>query len=194
MRSRDQMGIGSLWGKRSTEGSGAIAMAAMLAALTAAFGASPARAEHTRVTNPNAVSLEVFGRGLLYSISFDRVMSDDLVAGVGFGRAPLDEMNGEDANASTSLVPVYMNYYFMREANAAFVTAGATLVVNNDDAKNRKATYSGVEFGSSMPLLPNFGAGFESRSDAGFLFRVAAYGVIGKNIAPWFGFTLGYSF
>ena len=156
-------------------------------------GSQPARAEHTRVTNPNAVSLELLGRGLLYGISFDRVVSDDLVAGASFGRVSLNDLAGNDVNSSTTLIPVYMNYYFMREAGSAFITAGADLVLNSDEVKGRKAAYSGVEF-SSTPLLPTFGVGYENRSDAGFLFRVAAYGIIGNKLAPWLGFSMGFSF
>jgi hypothetical protein len=172
---------------------GLVAVLAMVIAMLA--GAPQAMAAHTRVTNPNAVSLELFGRGLLWTLNYDRVVSDDLVAGIGYGRTPLKTLAGDDANTSTGLLPVYLSYYFMREASSIFATAGASIVVNNDDAKGKKATFSGLEFNSSTPLLPTFGVGFENRGDvAGFLVRVAAYGVIGKTIAPWFGFSMGYSF
>ncbi len=45
-----------------------------------------------------------------------------------------------------------------------------------------------------MPLIPQFGVGFESRQDAGYLFRAAVYGIVANEIRPWFGLTLGYSF
>jgi hypothetical protein len=154
---------------------------------------APARAEHTRVTNPNALSVEVLGRGLLYSISYDRVATDDLVAGIGIGSVSLKTAGGTDANASVTMIPFYANYYFTRDGNSLYGTAGATLVSNSSSASSLKSSAGGVEFGSSS-VLPNFGLGYESRGDSGFLFRVAAYAIVADNVAPWGGFTLGYSF
>jgi hypothetical protein len=163
--------------------------------ISGALAWSPtARAEHTRVTYPNAISLEVFGRGLLYGLSYDRVLSDDLVVGLSYGHTPLDDLNGNDANVGTSLIPVYLNYYFSRSAGSLFMTAGVTVVTSTDEAKDHKTGYGGVEFGSSRPVLPTFGVGFEERSDANFLFRVTGYGIVGRKLAPWFGISLGYAF
>lgn len=149
--------------------------------------------EHTRVTNPNALSLELFGRGLLYGIAFDRVINDDMVVGVSYGRTPLKTVAGGDTGLSAALVPAYFNYYFTRSQDSVFASAGATLVANSDDAKDSKAQFSGLEF-SSTPVLPTLGVGFESRGDTGFLFRVAGYAMIGKSLNPWFGFSMGYAF
>ncbi|MGK5083193.1 hypothetical protein WDW37_07785 [Bdellovibrionota bacterium FG-1] len=166
-----------------------------LVGLSAVFFLIPcAQAEHTRVTNPSAVSVEFFGRGLTYGLSFDRVVSDDLAAGVSLGRVSLNDLAGNDAGVSTMLIPVYANYYFTRDAGSFFATAGATLITNSGEAKGLKATLSGVEFTSSTPILAQVGVGYENRADAGYLFRVAAYGILGKTIVPWFGASLGYAF
>lgn len=166
---------------------------AIALSLVAFSAARAAQAEHVRVTNPNAASVELLGRGMLYTVNFDRVVTDDLVAGVGFGTTSLRDLNDNDSGFSTALIPVYANYYFMRDGNSLFATAGAAILTNSGAANGRKATFSGVEF-NSTPVIPQFGVGFESRSDAGFLFRATAYGIVSKNIRPWFGFTLGYSF
>ena len=166
---------------------------AVLSLILATELSNVARAEATRITNPNAINLEVLGRGLLYSISFDRVLSDDLAAGIGFGTVGLNNIDGTGSNQSTALIPVYINYYFMRDSGSLFVTGGATLVGNSSGANGLKANFSGLQF-NSTPVLPTFGAGFESRGDSGFLFRVTAYGIIGQTLSPWVGFTLGYSF
>jgi hypothetical protein len=152
-----------------------------------------ARAEATRVTNPSAINLEVLGRGLLYSISFDRVLNDDLAAGIGFGTTTLNNLDGTSSGVSTALIPVYINYYFMRDAGSLFVTGGATIVGNSSGANGLKANFSGLQF-NSTPVLPTFGLGYENRGDSGFLFRVTGYGIIGQTLAPWVGFTLGYAF
>jgi hypothetical protein len=155
--------------------------------------ADPARAEHTRVTNPNALNVEVFGRGLLYSVNFDRVVSDDLVAGIGFGSTSMRTLDDQDPGVTATLVPVYVNYYFMRDQGSLYVTAGADVVTNSSDLKGLKSTYGGMQFNANA-VLPTFGLGYENRGDYGFLFRVAAYGVVAKSVNPWFGFTLGWAF
>ena len=60
-----------------------------------------AMAGHTRITNPNAVSAEFLGRGLLWSVNFDRVVNDDLVAGAGFGTVSMRNADGSDAGVTT---------------------------------------------------------------------------------------------
>lgn len=151
-----------------------------------------ARAEHTRVTYPSAVSAEILGRAMLYSFAFDQVVSDELAAGVGIGAVPLQTVGGMDLNQSTGVVPIYVNYYFQREQNSPFATFGADVLLSSS-AKGRKSTYGDVEFSSSS-VIPTFGLGFESRTDRGFLFRVAGYGLAAKKLSPWLGFSFGYAF
>lgn len=146
-----------------------------------------ARAEHTRVTNPSALGVEVLGRGLLYSIYFDHVLSDELAAGFGFGTATL---NG---GGNAILLPVYASYYFMREQGSIFVTAGAAVATNAGDAAGKASTVGALTF-SSSPVVPNFGIGYENRAESGFLFRFTAYGMIAQQFSPWAGFSFGYSF
>jgi hypothetical protein len=159
-----------------------------------ALSAIPAMAgEHVRVTHPNAVSLELLGRGMLYSFTYDRVVNDDLVAGVGIGSTALRTLDDQDADVRTGLIPIYVNYYFMREGGSPFATLGANIVTNSSAANQLKSTYSGMEFGTRAVQV-TFGAGYESRSDAGFLFRVSVYGIYAKTVSPWAGLTLGYCF
>ena len=56
----------------------------LLLSLIFGFLTLDAQAQHTRMTNPNSLAVEGLGRGILYSIQFDRAVSDDLVAGVGY--------------------------------------------------------------------------------------------------------------
>jgi hypothetical protein len=169
----------------------AVSLVLALALLTLAPRAS--RAEHVRVTNPNSVNVELLGRGMLYSVSYDRVVTDDLVAGVGFGTTSTRTLSDVDAGVSTALLPLYVNYYFMREGGSPFATLGADIVTNSGEVNGLKSTYSGIEFGSRA-VLATVGAGYESRTDAGILFRVAVYGIYAKTISPWGGLTLGYCF
>jgi hypothetical protein len=166
----------------------------MAAFVLVGLGHAPrARAEHVRVTNPNAVSVEFLGRGMLYSIGFDRVVSDDLVAGVGIGSTSLRTLADADTGVSTALLPVYANYYFMRDGGSPFATLGATIVTNSSAAAGLKSTYGEIEF-NTRAVLATFGAGYEVRTDARFLFRAGVYGIYAKSLSPWGGLTLGYCF
>src|SRR4051812_16616235 len=87
-----------------------------------AFGAllflslsSLAYAEHTRVTNPAAVAVEIGGRAGLYSINYDRVLNDDLSAGIGFGSLQAEATGGINKEGS-AVIPIYLNAYLMRDA------------------------------------------------------------------------------
>lgn len=154
---------------------------------------SNAWAEHTRVTNPNMLGIEVFGRGLLWGFVFDRVLNDDMSAGIGFGSTGTKTLADADTGKSATMIPVFVNYYFTRDQGSVFATAGATLVSNSSDVRGFKSSVGNVEFSSSA-VQATFGAGYENRSDNGFLFRVTGYGIAANKIAPWFGFTFGYAF
>src|SRR4051812_29094365 len=134
-----------------------------------ALGASPARAEHTRVTNPNAFNVEFLGRGMLYSVNYDRVVNDDLVAGVGFGSTSMRNADGSDPGISTGLIPVFANYYFAREGGSFYGTAGGDSLANSRAPQGGKATFWGMRF-NRKPGLSYFWVGGGKRSGAGVFF------------------------
>ena len=154
--------------------------------------AQQTQAANTRVTNPDAVGIEFLGRGLLGSVFYDRVMSEEMSAGFGYG-AVATRYNGLDTGVSASLIPVYLNYYFMREQGSFLLTAGVTLVTNSNSIAGFDANPSQLTFTSSM-LIPNLGLGYENRGDSGFLFRVGGYAFFASKVTPWLGFSFGYAF
>jgi hypothetical protein len=156
-------------------------------------GLPAAHAEDERATKPTSVGLELFGRGILWDLHVDEVLSEELAAGIGFGSVGLKTPGGGDLNNSARLIPVYMNYYFMKEQGSVFATLGADLVLNQDQVANTEATMGGVKFNSSG-VMPTFGVGYENRSPTGVILQVTAYGLVAKSFYPWFGFSLGFAF
>ncbi len=146
---------------------------------------------NTRVTNPNALSFELVGRGLLYSFAYDRVLNERLAAGVGVGSVSTTSVGG--VSVSATVIPVYVNFYFSESAGSLFVTAGAALVASASTLANLTSSAGSLQF-SSSPILPEAGLGYEYRSDPGYLFRIAAYGILGNSLIPWGGISFGYSF
>ncbi|MBY0470351.1 hypothetical protein K2X30_04220 [bacterium] len=138
-----------------------------------------ARAENTRVTNPNAMSLEVMGHAGIWSINYDRAVDESLVAGIGFGTTVWN----------SSAFPAYVNYYFLKEQSSLYLTAGVTIF-----GSSTLNTIFG-DLRTSSSVVGNVGLGYEVRSDAGFLVRLTAYGFFGGNtFQPWGGLSLGWSF
>jgi len=152
-----------------------------------------AEEESNRTVVPGALSVELFGKGMLYSVQFDQMMNEDLAAGAGFGSVGLKTSTGVDLSETAHLIPVYVNYYFMPNQGSLFATVAASLVLNNNTAKSNVSNIADVEF-TSAGVLPSFGLGYENRSGNGFLFRFIGYGVLGKTLKPWFGFVMGYAF
>lgn len=151
-----------------------------------------AEGEHTRATVSDALGAEVLGRGMLWSVSYDRAVNDDMAAGFGFGSVGTkSRVTGADTSTPAYLLPVYFNYYFLQEQGSPFVTGGANVVLNNSEVKTYKGALTTLEFASS-PVIPNFGLGYENRSETGFMVRGTAYVLVGDNIAPWFGFYFGF--
>ena len=148
----------------------------------------------TRATYPSAVSLELLGRSMLYSINFDQALNDNLAAGVGLGSVSTNIHDTDrDANQTATFVPAYMNYYFTKAAGSPFVTGGVTLILNHASVKGNDTSTGSLQIPSSS-VMPTFGGGYENRGDTGFLFRVAGYLVAGKSLTPWLGFSFGYCF
>jgi hypothetical protein len=161
-----------------------------LMSLSLLLAAQASLAANVRVTNPNAFSGEALGRAGTFSFAYDRAMDEDLAAGIGFGWVSTQTQVGSVSANSVSSIPVYVNYYFTREQGSLFGTAGATILTST--TTGLESSTGSINLNSSV--LATFGLGYENRGDSGFLFRIAAYGLLGKELNPWGGFTLGYAF
>jgi hypothetical protein len=169
-----------------------VALALLVSVVSSSAMAEPG--PHTRVTYPSAFSVEMLGRGMLYTVNYDQVVNDNIAAGVGFGSVSTN-LHGldVDANKTVSFLPAYMNYYFLKEAGSPFVTGGVTLILNHASTKGLDTSTGNLQIPNSS-VMPTFGGGYENRSDTGFLFRVTGYLIAGKTLTPWLGFAFGYGF
>lgn len=139
-----------------------------------------ARAEE-RVNN---ISIEGLGRAGLYSINYDRNVSSDWAVGIGFSTYSIS-LGAQSSSAY--IFPLYVNYYLSSPGNGRFfATAGADIIITSGDF-----TADGVVESSGIALVT--GAGYEYKSDGGFLFRIAPYLLLGNASGAWLGISLGYS-
>lgn len=157
-------------------------LATLVMALMLAFTYEANAAEAS--SRPHAVSVELLGRGLLYSINYDYLINDDIALGAGFSHQSYSAGNSD---ATVMIVPVYANYYFTPGNHRWFATAGAN-VVHASGRVDSEEKVSGSGIGGVL------GGGYEYRGDSGFLFRAAPYLMVGKTAGVWAGVSLGYAF
>jgi hypothetical protein len=144
-------------------------------------GVGSAMAAPTRATYPTILGVEALGRAASYSFFADRMLDDDLGAGVGFGGGPVP------------MVPVYANYYLGSEQGSLYLTAAVSLVLDLDSVRGRET--SAGNWIISDNVIPVFGVGYENRSDQGYLFRATGYAAyVGSSLKPWVGVSFGYGF
>lgn len=150
-----------------------------VALLLGAFALTAEAAE-----SPNAVSLEILGRGGLYSLNYDRMLTDDFALGAGFSSYSVSSGN---SNAKALIFPIYGNYYFTGGPHRWFATAGANVI-------SASGNLDGDAQISGSGVAGTLGGGYEYRGDSGFLFRAAPYVFVGNASGLWLGLSLGYAF
>lgn len=165
---------------------------AIAVSLFSAAGAISVWADETRNARPNVISLEFFGRNITYSLNYDRALGPDWAIGLGWGRVGLRELDGTDNGEAATLLPLYGNFYILRDSDTPFITASATFLLTGA-APSKKTNSPTLEFPENS-LLTSVGVGYESRSHIGFIFRVTGYVIGGKTLLPWIGASAGWTF
>ncbi len=131
----------------------------------------------------NGMSLELLGRGLLYSFNYDYLLRDNLALGAGVSSYSI---SSGSSSASAWIIPVYANYYLTEGTHRWFTTAGANLIFASSTAGNDSRV-------SGSGLAGVLGGGYEYRGNSGFLFRAAPYVFVGKTSGAWLGVSFGYT-
>ncbi len=151
----------------------------------AAYWEDP-RERTVAMDRPNAVTLELGGRALVYSFDYDRSINDHI--GIGAGISYWNAWSHHHGYRANSLViPMYMNYYFQPSAFRGFLSGGADLVSVSNVINSADTFESGGVAGT-------LGGGFEYRGVDGFLFRAAMFAIAGKSFQVTIGFNVGVSF
>ena len=138
----------------------------------------------SRTKLPNGFGIELLGKSMLYTFTYQRMISNPwgLEAGISvLGRGSSEE------NTLIIIIPVGATLYLAPKNGSPYFTGGAVLVTSSvesgpfSDSKSDRYGYAGL--------------GFEYRSTGGFLFRGTAYGLFnGGSFIIWPGLHIGYSF
>lgn len=151
--------------------------------------------EKTKYSLPEkSINLELIGRGGLFSLNFDAMVSDSFAVGAGFGYVSISASSGtSSASASATFIPIYGNYYFNESNHRFYATGGADLVILSGSLSS--SSYGLSQSATGTSILPVVGVGYEYRGDDWFLFRVAPYIFIGSGaVYVTGGLTFGYAF
>ena len=137
----------------------------------------------TRISRPNAVYVELLGRGLVYSVGYDHMVLPWLGFGSSFSYFQLSDV-------PTVFINPYVSFYPAGGIrNALLMQLGANFIYfgrGND-------FFLPVDPDDGLEVIGNFGIGYEYRS--GFLFRVMGMAFFSESgVIPWFGLAFGGSF
>jgi hypothetical protein len=135
---------------------------------------------------PNTFSLELFGRALAYSVNLEHAFTERFSIGVGYSSWESTDW-WDNYDATITVVPVYFSFYFSREPDRGFLSVGVDWIRNSEPGYDRDPF-------SNNGTAATIGIGYESRSNDGFLFRLAAYAIVGRTTDLSPGISVGYSF
>jgi hypothetical protein len=139
----------------------------------------------SRVDLPNDCGIELLGRSILYSFTYQRQLNQTFAVEGGisaFGGG------GDDENTMILFFPVGGRVYFIPKNGSPFIAGGINFV---------NASFDNGPFGddNDSTTFGYAGLGMEYRSPSGFLFRGTAYGLIADGgFFIWPGLYVGYAF
>jgi len=138
----------------------------------------------SRLTLPSDVSIELLGKSILYTFSYQRMIGNTV--GLEAGLSALGGGTSDD-NTTIVFVPVGAKVYLIPKDGSLYLTGGLVLVTASFDV--------GPFDDKSSDTYSYLGLGMEYRSQGGLLFRGTAYGLIaGGGFFIWPGLSVGYAF
>ena len=175
------------------------AAAFALAFIAAGPGARAAAAQEAApapapIPARNAFYVELLGNGLIYSVNYDRRLTDNLAGRVGFAFVSGEDSDGD--RASIVIAPV-MGSYLFGEGNSHFEAGLGVLLASasvEDVGSGDEDWFDETVEGSTVLGTGVLGYRYQ-RPDGGFVFRVGLTPVFTtSDFAPWFGISFGYGF
>lgn len=138
----------------------------------------------SRKETPNDMSLELLGKCLLYSFSYQRMLGES------FGLDVAVSMLGSGSSGSSSSILFFTGggrVYFLDKNASPFIGGGFVAVSSS--------TSSGPFSSSNSDSYAYLTPGFEYRSEGGFLVRGSVYALIANGgFFIWPGLTVGVAF
>jgi hypothetical protein len=151
----------------------------------------------------NAIYLDLLGPGVLYSINYDRMLTDTVSARIGFsylsfGASASDGTSTASASLSYMAIPITASYLGIGSENNMLELGGGVSIMNFKGSGVIKSSDDKVQGGASTTTVAMTGIiGYRHQpSDGGFVFRagLSPMEVFGGNFLPWGYLSLGAAF
>jgi hypothetical protein len=151
----------------------------------------------------NAIYVDLLGPGLFYSINYDRMVTDDLSARIGFSYLSFGASATTGSETTTGeftyyAIPLTVSYLGVgSESNMLELGGGPVLMHIEGKGIVETEDDNGVVGGSATVLALTGMVGYRHQpADGGFVFRVGASPmmVFGAGVLPWGYLSLGAAF
>lgn len=174
-----------------------------IVAPTAPVAAPPAIVAQPAIANapaPNAVSFEALGNGLLYSISYERFLSDwsrwpiGLRIGASFFTYKISDASGS-GNLTLATFPLVASYYLGPARHKLQLGLGATVLYVSASSDATGTKYEGA--GTGLGIAATAIVGYRYLPPAGgFVLGIGFTPLLRatKGLLLWGGASVGYSF
>jgi hypothetical protein len=139
-----------------------------------------------RKTADNTAPIELGGKGLLYTLYYERMLTPQLSASIGFSSWHFSFLY----ETTLTFVPIYLTYYSSGNNSRAYVDGGIDIVTISDVRLFDLWTTA-----SATGVVGIVGFGYCYRaSDGGFFFKIGPMLILAKGVHPWGNLTLGVTF
>ncbi len=141
-------------------------------------------------TAKNSLYVELLGNGGLYSLNYERNLTDDVTARLGFSYLSLSASASDDSASVTFMsFPLMANYLLGGGNHHLELGAGATVLYASGEVESGGSRSSGD--GVGVAGTATVGYRYQPR-DGGFLFKVGFTPLVGSGgFLPWGGLSLG---
>ena len=144
----------------------------------------------------NTIYLELLGNGLLYSINYDRMVTDNISVRAGYGGLTVSNMTVSSGVIVTedikiTLIPVLANY-LRGEGNHKLEIGGGIVLVSFDYTGNVADVDFSLGADGSIPTA-NLGYRYQ-KSEGGFFFKASLCPFFAETMVTSVGLGFGYSF
>lgn len=153
----------------------------LFAAVVSLFALPPVTKAGVRDDRPNLIGGELGGRGVLFSLNYERYFTNDFGLGAGL-------MAVKTSGGGITVVPLYASFV-PGNTHSPYLSAGATLISGGGDLQDWESTW-----------LLSLSAGYQYQSSGGFFVRPffsylrAMEQGSGDPYIVWPGLTIGGSF
>lgn len=152
----------------------------------------------------NAIYLDLLGPGLFYSVNYDRMLTSDLSARIGFSYLSFGASSGDGTGTQASAefsywtVPLTVSYLGIGSDSSMLELGGGPVIMNvkGSGLVETDETASGAEASATLFALTGMVGYRHQPADGGFVFRVGASPVMtfGVGVLPWGYLSFGAAF